>query len=115
MIFVHLSRSWPDVLAGHRTAADVTLGEWALVADRAITEYGDVICGVHEGSVVTAFDIDGHERTGEGRVRFTGTPSSTWSHLIGDASPVTWVRGAARPVRYLDTAALLQGNVDPED
>jgi hypothetical protein len=114
---IHLSKSWPDVLRRIRSAADVTLGDWALVADRAIEHYGDVIVGVYDNEIVTTFDIDQHNpftRGEDGRVRFNGTPSSEWGHLVGETSPVTWVRGQARPVRYLDTQALRSGTVEPE-
>lgn len=115
MIFTHLPKSWPDVLEGRRDAADVTLGEWALVADKAIENYGDVVCGVYAGEVVSAYDVTGHERVDGGRVRFAGIPSVEWSSLIGQASPVTWGRGQARPVRYLDTDALRHGTVEIEE
>lgn len=117
MIFVHLSKSWPDVLKGIRTAADVTLGDWALIADRAITQYGDTVIGVYEGEIVAVYDIDQdnpYTRSVDGRVRFNGKPSTEWAHLVGDASPVTWVRGQARPVRYLNTEELRSGAVEPE-
>ncbi|MGY1709098.1 hypothetical protein ACI8AC_06260 [Geodermatophilus sp. SYSU D00758] len=114
MIFVHLSKSWPDVISGHRNAADVTLGDWALVSDDAIAAYGDVICGVYQSEVVTAYDVTGFVRGTDGRVRFDGTPSRDWSSLVGEASPVTWTRGQARPVRYLDTEILRSGTVETE-
>ncbi len=114
MILVHLTKSWPDFLAGTRTAEDVTLGDWALVSDDAIRAYGDTICGVYQAEIVSAFDIEGHVRNEGGRVRFHGRPSHEWGHMVGQPSPVTWVRGQARPVRYLDTDAMRRGSVEPE-
>ena len=112
MILVNLNKSWPEVLAGRSCADKVTLEAWALVADGAIETYGDVICGVYQGSIVSAFDITGNTRDGDGRVLFQGVPSAEWAHLVGEGSPVTWVRGQARPVKYLDSRELREGTVE---
>lgn len=116
MILVHLPQSWPQVLAGTHTPEEVTLGSWAKVSDAAIAEYGDVVLGIHKNTVVTAFDITGYARTGDGRVTFHGHRSPTWDHLVGGPNPGRpWVRGQARPVQYLDTAALESGDAAVED
>ena len=116
MILVNLTKSWPQVLAGGRTAADVTLGAWAKVSDAAIDQYGDAIVGIHKNAVVTAFDIDGYTR-GEGdRVTFTGHESTRWAHLVGTPNPGRpWTRGMARPVQYLDTDAYQLGDTEVEE
>lgn len=108
MILVHLSKSRPDVIAGRRTAAEVTLGEWAAISDGALDEHGDVILGIHQNEVVTAFDVTGWTRKAPGgRVTFTGEPCRTWVRLVGDANPGrAWVRGQARPVQYFGTGTL---------
>lgn len=117
MILVSLNKSWPQVLAGSRTAADVTLGAWAKVSDAAIEEYGDVIAGIYKNEVVTAYDIDGYTRGGDGdRVTFTGQESTRWAHLVGTPNPGRpWTRGMARPVQYLPTKALEHGDTTVED
>lgn len=108
MFLVNLPRTWPTVVAGTRTAAEVTLGEWAQVPEEALTEFGDAILGVYKHEVVSAFDIDGWTRDPEtGRVTFTGTESERWAHLIGGPNPgPRWTQGQARPVKYLDTAEI---------
>lgn len=105
IILVNLPQTWPAVEAGTRTAADVTLGEWAQVPDEALSEFGDVVLGVYKHVVVSAFDIDGWTRDpATGRVTFTGTESERWAHLVGGANPgPNWTQGQARPVKYLDT------------
>lgn len=116
MILVHLPKSWPDVLAGTRAAADITLGEWHNIGDDAIDQYGDAILGIYKNEVVTAYDITGYTRNPtDDRVIFTGTQSTTWDHLIGQPNPgKRWVRGQSRPIQYLDTTTLTGGTVEPE-
>jgi hypothetical protein len=106
MFLVNLRQSWPAVKAGTRTAAEVTLGEWAQLPDGALAEYGDVILGIYDNEVVSAFDIDGWSRDPDNdRVTFTGTESETWAHLVGGPNPgPRWKQGQAGPVQYLDTA-----------
>ena len=117
MILVNLSRSWTEVLAGKRDAADVTLGDWAGITDDSVARYGDAILGIHHNAVVTAFDIEGWHRDGStDRIRFDGRPSERWASLIGTPNPgAEWVRGAARPVKYLDTRVLTEGDVPVEE
>lgn len=117
MILVNLSRSWAEVVAGERDAEDVTLGDWAGITDESADNHGDVILGIHRGEVVTAFDVDSWTRDADtGRIRFAGSPSERWSHLIGTPNPgPEWVKGAARPVKYLDTRILTEGSVTIED
>ncbi|MBK6857047.1 MAG: hypothetical protein IPG97_11010 [Microthrixaceae bacterium] len=116
MILVNLSKSWAEVVSGAREPADVTLGDWAGITDESIEQCADVILGVHRGEVVSAFDIEAWDRDPEsGRVRFSGAPSETWAHLVGTPNPgPAWVKGAARPVKYLDTRILTEGSVEVE-
>lgn len=109
MILTHLSDSWPRVLAGALSPKDATLEEWYGLADKKIEEFGDVVLGIFENTVVTAYDRTGWRRTSEGRVIFDGVPSNRWKHLIGTPNPgKSWgVRGMARPVQYLDTRIVL--------
>ncbi|WP_460446335.1 hypothetical protein [Angustibacter aerolatus] len=106
MLFALVQRTWPEVQAGRLTAEESVLGDWAALAEAKLHQYGDAIVGVAAGRVVAAYDITGWERVQDDRVRFQGTPSSRWAHLVGSASPVVWTRGQARPIRYFDTAAL---------
>jgi hypothetical protein len=116
VIVVNLRRTWPQVLAGARTPADVTLGAWAHMKEQSLDEHADAILGIYQHEVVAAFDITGWSRTREGRVVFEGNPSRRWAHLIGTPNPgKPWVRGQARPVQYLDTAILASGAVPVED
>ena len=87
MILVNLNKSWPQVLAGSRTAVDVALGAWAKVSDAAAEQYGDVIVGIYINDVVTAYDVDGYNRSEGDRVTFTGQESTRWRHLLGNPNP----------------------------
>lgn len=117
MILVHLASSWPAVVHGDKDAAEVTLGNWAGIADDKLDTYADTIIGIYKNEVVTAFDITGWQKqtdgTDAGRIAFTGHPSSRWAHLIGTPNPgKPWTKGMARPIQYLDTTALTATNPD---
>ena len=119
VILVHLASSWPAVARGEADAADVTLGNWAGLADDKLDSYADAVLGIYKNEVVTAFDITGWNRltegTNAGRIAFTGAPSLRWRHLIGTPNPGTPGRkGMARPVQYLDTRVLTDGDVEIE-
>lgn len=77
-----------------------------MLRESSLHQYADAILGVADGTVVSAFDIEDWDRLDDGRVRFRGTTSRRWAHLLGTPSPVTWSRGQARPIRYLDTDEL---------
>ncbi len=119
MFIVNLSKTWPDVLKGKRTAADVTLKAWAQIKDADLENHADVILGIYKNEVVTAFDITEKPTRGEDddkRVTFTGQPSQKWAHLIGMPTPgKPWVPGQGRPVQVLPTTILTEGNVPVED
>ncbi|SOE32588.1 hypothetical protein [Streptomyces sp. OK228] len=118
MILVHVSNTWPQVLEGQLDSEDATLGSWFNISDAAMDEYGDVVLGIYENTVVSAFDVTGQpHRDDEGRVTFPGRPSTKWSHLIGTPNPgKPWgVRGMARPIQYLHTTVLVSGTVEVED
>lgn len=110
MIFANVQRTWPEVLAGRRSAESSVLGDWASLAEAKLHQYADAVAGVAGATVVAVYDIDGWDRVKDDRVRFHGTPSTRWAHLIGAPSPVVWTRGQARPVRYVDTAELTSGS-----
>lgn len=119
VILVHLASSWPAVARGVADAADVTLGNWAGIADDKLESHADAVLGIYKNEVVTAFDITGWRRLTDGndagRIAFTGHPSRRWGHLIGTPNPGTpWTKGMARPVQYLDTRILTVGDVDVE-
>ncbi|WFG43533.1 hypothetical protein [Pseudonocardia alni] len=115
MILVHLVRSWPDVLAGERSADDATLGEWAQLSDSNIDEYGDILIGIYENSIVSAYEIDGHYRDRESkRVTFKAHETSATREFLGRSNPGRqWGRrGDARPVQALPTSDLLDPPVE---
>ncbi|WP_425824611.1 hypothetical protein [Streptomyces fractus] len=118
MILVHLSATWPRVLAGELPAAEASLGAWYNVGDAKIETFGDVLLGIYDNTVVSAFDLTGPAaRDAEGRVTFTGTPSEAWAHLVGMPNPgKPWgVRGMARPIQYLDTTVVTGALAPVED
>lgn len=120
MLVVNLSKSWPKVLNGVALASDVTLCSWASITDDSLDKYADVVLGVYQGVVVSAFDITGWERIPDGewkgRVTFFGVESKQWAGLIGQPNPTTpWVQGSARPVKYLLTSEFLNGSATVEE
>ncbi len=111
MIVVNLRKSYREVLSGHLDMDDATLGWWAGVTDEAAARYGDVVLGVFKEQVVSAFDTVGYQRDAEGRVFFDGEESSEFGAMIGKPSPVKpWVRGQARPIQYIDTDVVRNGD-----
>jgi len=116
VILVNLSKTWPDVMIGKDAADRATLEAWAGVGDGSLDAYGDAVLGIYRNQVVTAYDVTGWERLPDGRVKFTGDESQQWKHLIGTVNPgEPWVRGQARPVKYLDTRVLTEGTVPAEE
>lgn len=103
MILVNVKKS------GRNAATDMQLreaaaGNWVL-ADDTIKLYGDTLAAVRGNLVVGHWEIVGHYRVtagqDEGRVCFElgeADPS-----LVGEPSPVQWVRGAANPVKIFDS------------
>ncbi|MEV0732361.1 hypothetical protein [Polymorphospora sp. NPDC050346] len=116
MFAVHVNKTWPLVEQKRMTPADAVLGRWP-ISDEKIGEFGDVVLGVFENVVVAAYDITGHSRDAENKVIFTGTPSTTWAHLIGQPTPAApWGRrGDAWPVRTVATSVVAGGDVPVED
>jgi hypothetical protein len=114
VILVHVKNTWPEVLAGQISADDSVLGDWAGIAQSSLAEYGDLLAGIYENTVVAVFDVD-LAATGyvDGKVRFAGSPSTAWAHLVGQPNPGRpWgQRGYARSVQYLDTAVAAGGDV----
>lgn len=116
MIAVNLRKSYREVVAEQKDMEDATLGWWAGVTDEAIERYGDVVIGVYNEQVVSAYDVTAHERDGDGRVRFDGDDSKEFAALIGKKSPVkAWVRGQARPIQYIDTNVVRHGEAPVEE
>lgn len=121
MILTHIPNTWPRVEAGQLDAAEVTLGQWAGISDVAAERYGDVILGIYKNTVVTAYDVTGWSRVpagdvNAGRIVFEGIESATWKHLVGQENPGEhWTQGQARPVKYLDTKVLTDGDVPIEE
>jgi hypothetical protein len=115
MIVVNLRKSFREVLAGQRDMEDATLGWWASVTEDAIERYGDNIIGVYNDQVVSAYQVTTHERDSDGRVWFDGEASKEFAALVGKKSPVKpWVRGQARPIQYIDTDVVRNGEASVE-
>ena len=88
MIFFHTPASWPEVIAGNKSAAEATLSDLALVIGDGVASPGDVVCAVFGGRVVSAIEIDEPSRQ-EARGRRSGRPSIAWGHLVGQEAPVS--------------------------
>ena len=116
MIVVNLRKTYREVVAGLRDMEDATLGKWAGVTDEAFERYGDAVIGVYNDQVVSAYDVTGYERDGDGRVWFNGEESEEFGSLVGKKSPVKpWVRGQARPIQYIDTEVVRHGDAPVEE
>ena len=116
MIAVNLKRTYRQVMSGLMDMDDATLSWWQGITDEAIERYGDVVIGVYGDTVVSAFDITGYERNDEGRVGFDGDESKEFAYLLDQKSPVKpWVRGQARPVQYIDTDFVRNGDAPVEE
>lgn len=116
MIVVNLRKSYREVLRGQMDMEDATLGWWAGVTDEAIKRYGDTVIGVYNDLVVSAYDVTGHKRDGDGRVWFDGEESEEFRSLIGRKSPVKpWVRGQARPIQYTYSDVVRHGEAPVEE
>ena len=96
------------------TPEKATLGAWP-IADPKLLTYGDVLVGVYDNTVVTAYHIDGWTRDTDGRVTFRAgqtDPPDRWAHLIGQPNPgKPWgAQGDAWPVRFVDLVDVTHGD-----
>lgn len=119
-LLVNVKQTWPRVLAGELSAEVSVLEWWAqLDDDLQIAEQADPVIGVYEDVLVDVYDLDPSKpwtRRADGRVRFTGTPSTRWSHLVGSPNP-GWKfgrRGAARSVQFVRNDVFTDGQVPVE-
>jgi hypothetical protein len=116
VFLVNLARTWPEVLAGKKDAAEVTRGEWAQIKEADLQTHADAILGIYRDKVVTAFDIVGWERGEDKRVVFTVQASQQWLNLIGTPNPgKPWVQGQGRPIQVLPTEILTKGTIPVEN
>ena len=121
MIVVSLGTTWPWVLNGEATPEAATRGAWPVRSNEfeRMLECADVVVGVFQNRVVTAYDItDWRWETDEERqaailqrlsrenprVVFDVALSERWNGLIGTANPA---RVFGRwPVQYLDSSSV---------
>lgn len=118
---VNVSRSWPDVKAGIRTAREVVLGDWNPFkgnrSPQMAFDPGTVttVFGYCKGFLVEVFDIDEEnpymwlQDHSPARIRWNALPSSRWEKLRGAPSPVNWRQGEGTPVKLLTPADLEAG------
>jgi hypothetical protein len=123
VVIVNINKTWPEVEQGERTAAEVTLGDWNPYKSNSRTirafepdEVG-LVLGYRKGIILTAFDIgEDAVRWLEGydphRVRWEGSPSTEWTHLVGTASPVTWKQGEGVACKVLTLDELTRMTAD---
>jgi hypothetical protein len=115
MILVHLTKSWPRSSPAAATAADVTLGEWALISDAAADEHGDVVLGIHQTRSSRRTTSTGWTRDPATAASPLRLPSANWRTWSAGRTPVRpGYKGQARPVQYLSTKAYPQRDVQPE-
>lgn len=114
MIVTNIAQSYPSVLAGTANLQAVTMGSWAAVSEADLQNHADVVVGVHKNTVVSAYDVTSWTHSNDGRVTFAGVTSQEFAYLIGQAAPCKpWVRGAARPIKVIDTDAVRGTVVTP--
>lgn len=119
VVIVNINRTWPEVEQGIRSEADVTLGDWNPYKSNSKTmrafDPDDValILGYRKGTFLTAFDIE--EGTVQWlndfspeRVRWSGTPSVEWGHLVGTKSPIKWKQGEGVALKTMSIEQLRQ-------
>lgn len=100
-LLVNVKQSWPLVQNGTMTPAQAVLGDWGQLPDDAVVHGVAVVIGVFRDEMVSTFDVKSWKRVKGGRVRFDGSPSTTWAHLVGAPNP-GWSfsrRGVARSVQ----------------
>jgi hypothetical protein len=119
---VNVSRSWPDVKAGLRSARDVILGDWNPFKGnrppRMAFDPGAVrtVFGYCDGFLTEVFDIDPDEpftwlpEYSPTRIRWNALQASRWEKLSGAPSPISWRQGQGTPVKLLTMADLEIGS-----
>lgn len=89
-----------------RDVAACTEGWW-VISDTTLRNHADRILAVSDGVIAGVFDVLAWERE-NGKVVFRLAPAASWQWLVGKASPVTWSRGQANPVRKVGTATIAE-------
>lgn len=123
MIAVNVNRSYK---AGMSLAEllEIGAGEWAGIGDAALAEYagpGETLVLVAYNTMVGAATITGATRGENGKITFDLTPDPARTQEVsGIPFPEPWVRGQARPVRYIstetiDAAIAASGAIPDED
>lgn len=73
-----------------------------MIADGILRDYADQVLAVAGNVIVGVFDVLRWDRDqASAEVAFTLRPAAEWQFVIGMASPVTWHKGQANPVRKL--------------
>lgn len=103
-IVVNIRRSGRDA-ATDTQVRDAAARAW-VVADEQLERHGDVVVAVARNVVRGVYDVTAWRREPTGRVEFELTASERFAAIVGGPSPVTWRKGQANPVAFVDTATL---------
>lgn len=119
MMVVNLRQTMPRMLDEVRNGiADDTLLDmvkyhtttaWAGISLSAQEQFGDYVVGVYGAHIVSAYKINSFVKHAEpDRLRFDVESAPEMAFMIGQQVPGgSWKRGEARPVRYVDTRAVI--------
>ncbi|MGY2004238.1 hypothetical protein [Blastococcus sp. SYSU DS1024] len=109
MIAVNVNRSYKPGMSPDELL-EIGAGEWAGIADAALEEHastGDTVIFVYRNRMIGAAVITGATRGADGKVTFDLTYDDARSAAVDGVPWVTpWLRGQARPVQYVDPAAV---------
>jgi hypothetical protein len=103
----HVRDGIPDDVILEQIERDTTTA-WAGISLSARQAYADYVVGVHGAHIASVYKIDSCDlRAVPGRVRFDVSSAPRFAAMIGEPVPGgSWKRGEARPVRYVETAAV---------
>lgn len=106
MILVNVRQTAPPG-ATPEEVQEAATGDWANISESSLASFGDYLAAVRQNVVLGVWPIEGHRRMPDGRVRFELGNLGAHADLVGQASPATWVKGAANPVKFIDTETML--------
>ncbi len=113
MIFVNVRKSVPPG-ASPEDLREGASGDWANISESSLETFADHLAAVRQNVVLGVWPIEGHRRLPDGRVRFELGDSDAHKDLVGQPSPAVWVRGAANPVKFLETETMLPESAEVE-
>jgi hypothetical protein len=110
MLALNITRSLHGRLDGRPRDVRSCTECWWDIANATLSGYADLVLAVAYNVVAGVFEVRGWRRDPQvvgkvagGKVVFDLAEAPDWQWLIGQASPVTWHRAEANPVRKVGT------------